>query len=300
MKMAFVIAFFLAVPLAVATPLNYYETLVDVSPEVSNFTFIFLFEEAPQGNLEYALPFSISDFDTNANFGNYSCEYSPESWGTLIKCDFSLVKEGGRALNIKFSTSETIREMDEKKIFTANLKSPQDVEKLYLKVVLNKGLILIEDPEESTNLVPYSPRDGNEGSDGRRIFIEWERIDVKRGEGIDVSVVYEKIATPIQGNQNIVFLMIGILVIVIIAMVTMRSRGREITDESILKDDERKVMEILRERGGMCKQRAIVRETDFSKAKVSRLIKDLEERGLIETEKAGRSKKIYIKRKEKD
>ena len=64
----------------------------------------------------------------------------------------------------------------------------------------------------------------------------------------------------------------------------------------ILKNDERKVIDIIKERGGMCKQRVIVRETDFSKAKVSRLVKDLEERGLLRTEKAGRSKKVYIKK----
>ncbi|MCK4634435.1 MAG: MarR family transcriptional regulator [Candidatus Aenigmarchaeota archaeon] len=294
----FVFALILLAPLAAATPLDYYETVVNLDKEVSSFTFIFLFEEAPDGNMEYLLPFYIKDFKTNANFGNYTCEFLPKSWGSLIKCDFSQVKEGGRALNIKFSTSETIREIEDEILFSVNVKTPQDVKKMILKVILEKGYILIEEPEGSTTKVPYSPKDGNEGSDGRRIFIEWERKDVKGGEGIDVSVTYERILPRVGGNQNIIFLMIGLLILVIIMLVGIRSKGKQYLDTSILKENEKKVIGIIKEKGGMCKQRAIVRETDFSKAKVSRLVKDLEERGLIKTEKEGRSKKIYIKKKD--
>lgn len=293
----FVFTLILLAPLVAATPLDYYETVISLDKEDSAFTFIFLFEEAPDGNLEYLLPFSIKDFETNANFGNYTCESLPKSWGALISCDFSQVKEGGRVLNIKFTTSETIREIEDEILFSADVKTPQDVKKMILKVVLEKGYILIEEPEGSTTKVPYSPKDGNEGSDGRRIFIEWERKDVKRGEGIDVSVTYERILPRVEGNQNIIFLMIGLLILVIIMLVGIRSKGKQDLDTSILKENEKKVIDIIKERGGMCKQRAIVRETDFSKAKVSRLVKDLEERGLIKTEKEGRSKKIYIKKK---
>lgn len=290
----FVFALILLAPLAAATPLDYYETVVNLDKEGSSFTFIFLFEEAPDGSLEYMLPFYTKDFETNANFGNYTCESLPKSWGTLISCDFSQVTEGGRALNIKFSASETIREIEDEIMFSADVKTPQDVEKMILKVVLEKGYILIEEPESSTTKIPYSPRDGNEGSDGRRIFIEWERKDVKRGEGIDVSVTYERMLPRVEGNQNIVFLMIGLLILVIIMLVGIKSGGKQDVDISILKENEKKVIDIIKERGGTCKQRAIVRETDFSKAKVSRLVKDLEERGLIKTEKEGRSKKIYL------
>ncbi len=294
----FVFALILMAPLVAATPLDYYETVVNLDKEVSAFTFIFLFEEAPDENLEYLVPFSIKDFETNANFGNYTCESLPKSWGSLIKCDFSQVKEGGRVLNIKFTASETIREIEDETLFTADVKTPQDVKKMVLKVVLEKGYVLIEEPEGSTTKIPYSPKDGNEGSDGRRIFIEWERNDVKKGEGIDVSVTYERILPRVEGNQNIIFLMIGLLILIIIMLVGIRSRGKQDVDTSILKENEKRVIGIIKERGGMCKQRAIVRETDFSKAKVSRLVKDLEERGLIKTEKEGRSKKIYIKEKE--
>jgi uncharacterized membrane protein len=290
-----VFALILLIPLASATPVNYYETVVELDSESSNFTFIFLFEEAPNGSLEYLLPFSVKDFETNANFGNYTCDLFQKAWGSLISCNFSQVTEGGRALNIKFVTSDTVNTVENKLFFLSNIKTPQDVDRMFLKIVLNKGYVLIEEPEEPTTMVPYSPNDGMQGSDGRRIFIEWERENVKKGEGIDASVTYESISPIVAGNQNMVFLLIGVLILVIVTLVGIRGRGRQGVEMSVLKEDEKKVMEIIKGRGGMCKQRVVVRETDFSKAKVSRLVKDLEERGLITTEKEGRTKKIYIK-----
>jgi len=291
----FAFALIFLVPLASATQLDYYETVIGLDDESSNFTFIFLFKEAPNGALEYPLPFSIKNFETSANFGNYECEARSKDWGSLIICDFSEVKEGGRALNIKFTATKTLKEMEKNIFFNANIKTPQNVGRMLLKVVLEKGYVLIEAPEGSTTLVPYSPSNGIEGSDGRRIFVEWERKNVEKGDGIDVSVAYEKIGPSVSGNQNITFLFIGLLILLIAVLVGTRGRKKESPKLDILKDNEKKVLDIINQRGGLCKQRVIVRETDFSKAKVSRLVKDLEERGLITTEKIGRTKKIYIK-----
>jgi len=295
----FVIALILTAPLAAATSLDYYETVVDLDSKTSQFTFILLFEEAPTGIFEYPLSFPIKDFETTANFKNYTCEPASKPWGTLISCDFSKVTEGGRALNIKFTTPETIKIIEDKILFATSIKTPQEVKKMVVKTVLEKGYILVEEPEETTTLVPFSPKDGTEGSDGRRIFVEWIRENVGSGEGIDVSVTYEKIEPPTTGNQNMIFLFIGILILIITVLIgTRKGKEKKEIGMEILKEDEKRVMEILKENKGMCKQRVIVGETDFSKAKVSRLLKDLEERGLITTEKEGRNKKVYIKQKE--
>lgn len=295
--LAFVLALFLTIPVALATPLEYYETVADLGAESSEFTFLFLFETAPDGSLEYVMPFAIKDMGTSANFGEYKCNYETRTKFSRIFCDFSNVSEGGRALNIKFSSEEAVNNLGEMISFNADIRTPQDVKRMVVKAVLKEGFILIKEPEGTTNVVPYSPKEGKEGSDGRKIFVEWERLEVKRGEGIDVSVNYEKIASVVQTDQNIVFLFIGILILVIAIAVGLGGREKKEMDTSILKQDEKKVFEIINEKGGMCKQRVIVAETDFSKAKVSRLIKDLEERGLIRTEKSGRSKKIYVNTK---
>ena len=64
---------------------------------------------------------------------------------------------------------------------------------------------------------------------------------------------------------------------------------------SVLREDERKIVGILESHEGKVIQKVIVRETDFSKAKVSRLVKNLKERGIIDVEPIGRTTKITLK-----
>ncbi len=298
--MILVFAFLLLVPISKATDLDYYEATIDLDSEKSNFTLIFLFEETPKGIMEYPLSFETENFKTSANFQNYTCTSNPKEWGTLISCDFSEAAGEGRALNIKFNTEDKTEKIEKKYHFTYAIKTPQDTKKMNVKTVLKRGFVLIEEPEQATTLVPYSPSDGSQGSDGRRIYVEWEREDLKKGEGIEISLTYEKIGPGVSENNNIVFLLIGILIFVLILIIGFRSSPKSEINMNVLKKSEKKVIEIIKERGGFCKQRDIVKETDFSKAKVSRIIKDLEERNLITSEKAGRSKKIFIKKPESD
>ena len=295
-KVAIIIGFLLFLPMVNATPLDYFESVVELDEDESSFTFIFLFREAPGGSFEYFLPFGIENFETSSNFKNYTCKQERKDWGTNIKCDFFFFFEGGRALNIKFTTKETIKKMEEQYQFSANVKTPQDVDEYLLKVVLEQGIVLIEEPDVSTTIVPYSPTDGTRGSNGREIFVEWEREGVKKGEGIDATVNYETVNGMVPENNNTVFILIGILILIIAIMLSVRTKKENEVDISVLKKDEKMIIDIIKSNAGMCKQRHVVRETDFSKAKVSRLIKDLEERGLIRTEKVGRTNRLYIKK----
>ncbi|WP_255196407.1 helix-turn-helix transcriptional regulator [Halorarius litoreus] len=67
----------------------------------------------------------------------------------------------------------------------------------------------------------------------------------------------------------------------------------EISDEELLSDDDR-VMKMLEERGGRMKQVNIVEETDWSKSKVSMLLSDMEEEGLISKLRVGRENIVSI------
>lgn len=64
---------------------------------------------------------------------------------------------------------------------------------------------------------------------------------------------------------------------------------------SILKKEERKVIQKVREQPGIT-QNTLRLRTDFSKAKLSTLLKELENRELITKEAEGKTNKIYLKR----
>ena len=67
----------------------------------------------------------------------------------------------------------------------------------------------------------------------------------------------------------------------------------ESADEPLLTDDQR-VIQLLEENGGRMKQAAIVNETEWSKAKVSRLLSDMVDEGQIEKLSIGRENIIHL------
>ena len=88
----------------------------------------------------------------------------------------------------------------------------------------------------------------------------------------------------------------GILAAILLILWRMGRRQKVQTVLSVLKKDEKMVLECLIKRKGECKQRQIVRETDFSKAKVSRILMDLEKRGVIKKERRGRTNIVQLKK----
>ena len=66
---------------------------------------------------------------------------------------------------------------------------------------------------------------------------------------------------------------------------------------SVLDDYEKRVINIINAAGGEVNQRKVVQETNLSKAKVSRVVKNLQNRGLITVERIGRTNKLKLAKK---
>lgn len=64
----------------------------------------------------------------------------------------------------------------------------------------------------------------------------------------------------------------------------------------VLGEDEKKIYNLIVERGGSMLQDEIVKETGFSKAKVSKLLRKLEEKGIIKREPFRKTNKVYLKK----
>ncbi|MFO8015836.1 MAG: hypothetical protein R6U32_01895 [Candidatus Woesearchaeota archaeon] len=65
--------------------------------------------------------------------------------------------------------------------------------------------------------------------------------------------------------------------------------------EKYLKEDEKKVVSILRKKGGICSQSTLRIAGDFSKASLSRLLTELEERNVVKKEKRGKKNLVILK-----
>ncbi|MEF8847451.1 MAG: MarR family transcriptional regulator, partial [Candidatus Paceibacterota bacterium] len=61
--------------------------------------------------------------------------------------------------------------------------------------------------------------------------------------------------------------------------------------------DQEMVINMLKENEGRMLQKDIVDKSDYSKAKISGVVKELEEKDIISKEKEGRSNKVVLKDK---
>ena len=238
-----------------ATNIEYYESLVNLNSSIADYTLTFVFSKPPTGEFEYPLQFHIDNLKTTSNFKNYTCVPESESWGTLIKCDFSRATKEGRAISIMFDTKDNIKKYDNVFYFSTRISVPENVSRMTIKAVLDKGFVLIEKSNEPTALIPFLPKDGHEGSDGRHIYIVWERDNLEKGDVVDVSISYERIIP--ETNDNYLFPLIGILILItaLITWAKVKKQAPSNSEISVLMEDEKRVIDILKEHNGMCKQR---------------------------------------------
>ncbi|MDY6788967.1 MAG: hypothetical protein SVV03_03300 [Candidatus Nanohaloarchaea archaeon] len=165
-----------------------------------------------------------------------------------------------------------------------------------LRVLLPEGYGLIKS-EDAKPLVP----DADTSSEGRKIHITWVDNEISIGDTLEFRAKYQELNV-LNIFPGYTAVALTIILVVVATVIALRLRGRK--DEKtiasilpILKDDESKVLKYLIEQEGECEQKKLVENLDYSKAKISRLVKNLQERNLIEKIKEGRKNRLTLKRK---
>jgi uncharacterized membrane protein len=151
-----------------------------------------------------------------------------------------------------------------------------------------------------------SPHPGKFMSDGRRVVLEWNLHEPIPPElrQFDVIVLYENLLGEKrpwwEGKENYIYLAIVAVISAGSFYLLRRFRKKQTNDKiDILKEDEQAIMRLIIEKDGI-DQREIQRETDFSKTKVSKILSELEKRGVIRKEQTGRRNKIFLTKKLKE
>jgi uncharacterized membrane protein len=132
-------------------------------------------------------------------------------------------------------------------------------------------------------------------------MVYWERENVTQSEAINFSINYNLPSTPRDPVQDIAVITLTIVIVMIMIGIGIYMRrpkdDRVKLIMPVLKQDEKTIIDILTKYNGETFQRTLVRESDFSKARVSRLVASLKERGVLDIEPLGRTNKIKLKMK---
>jgi len=192
---------------------------------------------------------------------------------------------------LKYLTGEIIEKADNYYLVQKTL-FPFDTEDFKMKVILPESAVL-DNPESAYP----SPKIT---SNGVNIILEWEKSGLKKGDSFAVFVIFKKAS-----KYN--WFAIGLIVAIIIAaaFTTLRSikrtkigkpkdktRKKTEPEELHLLESESAVMSALKRLGGEAWQKQLQIQTGFSKAKLSRVIRDLEARKLIRKIPLGNTNKI--------
>jgi len=185
-------------------------------------------------------------------------------------------------LTLDYSTDEFI---ENNRYFTTNLQIPE-TEKLNVRLIL---------PESAT--LDKSYPEASLTSDGKHIILNWNSQNVK---DFPVFVTYSE-----KSEQWLWYALIVLIAVAAFSIIlTIRKRKikkvktkkqKPEKKELHLLESESAVIKTLKQAKGELWQKQIQLKTGFSKAKLSRVIRDLEARGLVKRIPMGNTNKIRLK-----
>jgi len=220
------------------------------------------------------------------------CSLQQGTLETNILCN--LKASNRTVLVISYSSNQKISKKGNYFLFQDSFKINSDTDTVSFLIKLPEGTGLKEPIENSS-----SPSGALIGSDGRRTIINWIENDLKKGESFDISIAYEKIGEVVVSEFPIQIILVIVLVIIVgfalFYQFYWRNRNVNLIIP-ILKKDEKKIFDIIMKNGSGVNQKIIVNDSGYSKAKVSKVLKSLEERGILRLERIGRRNKVHIEK----
>jgi uncharacterized membrane protein len=162
-------------------------------------------------------------------------------------------------------------------------------------------------PEEALlseeSLDPLFPDSGSNSTDGRSLSFVWFTSSLQPGQERVFIVKYQFPCTesgPFPGSPLLLWFGIGIGILVGAAIAVfgprLMQRVRKIGRVRFVgvTTEEEEILDIIRAKGGKCLQKALYTDMDMSQAKVSLILTNLEERGLVRRFREGRENVVHI------
>ncbi|MFH8080591.1 MAG: hypothetical protein QXO84_01795 [Candidatus Aenigmatarchaeota archaeon] len=213
-------------------------------------------------NITHTITSQISDISANNTF-------------ELLKVTFKngkitiFLPNQTKEVYLSFKTSDLVYDYNGGKEFLVYV-SPPEANKTKFKVWLPKGYVMFKG-----SMMPQ----GKVGSDGEKIFVSWE------GKGDTTLMV--RFYQPSGSKLELLLALLLALTAIILIIKSLKSEDYLLG----FSNDEVKVIEAIREKK-IVYQNKLERELGFSRVKMTRIVKKLEEKGLIKKEKIGRTNKL--------
>ncbi len=257
-------------------------------------------EELTSSSFPYVSSNDIERVNASINGEPVECEIQESAIGSEIRCPTDLRKNF--SVNLQYEVEDLVSSRDGIQVFQYEHRVYRPTDSFNLEVLLPDGHAILEGSNTTQQVI--SPLNYETGSNGRQILVDWN-LQPQLGNTLSFYILMNDI----QGNptdndsisigRNVIIASIIIILILIAAGLGYFIYTREDLSENMedLNDDQKDILEKLRENDGEYLQKDLVDEMDYSKAKISGEVSELVEKGILKKSKEGRSNKLSISRK---
>ena len=291
---------------------SYQETADIISKDNVHETIEIFFDfEQSQDSINFFLVPGISNLKVFLDEKQLEeCKINSMIGKTNIICALENSISGKHFLKAEFDSSYPLIKINNRLMFRSNYEPVFETKNFLFVLKLPKGYVIPEEPDKDKSFF-ISPEEEIIYSDGQRIILRWEKKDLD--ERFDVSVISELLK---KRYDNLVFpliLAVALILFLIIYFSKSRKKQREIPKKKkVVKKSKKELKEKIIEEHLMDNEKAIINElrnadkkelwqkqlqlkTEFSKAKLSRVIRNLEARNIIQKIPFGNTNKIKLK-----
>jgi predicted transcriptional regulator len=282
----------------VSTPeIQFYSIDVRLNDQGRSFVHLTMTFKNPETQYSFKVLGRVENFNATSNSGRPDCNVSI-SGTSEIACNMNLT-DTQKELELMFETDDFVKTLDNQLYFSGDLSPRTYVADASATLRLPSGFLLVGE-DVSSSILTFA-NNASAHIVGDSIIINWKLAGIKPADSLKFEVLYEQITAPPWFELRLrYFVLFGAVFAVVVGFIIVRyMRRSENLVLSVLDEYERKIIGIISNQGEV-KQKRIVELTELSKAKVSRVIKSLADRGLVDIERTGRTNKVKISRKRFD
>ena len=302
-----VFAFLLFSGMGFASQIADHTVLVDIDGEnTAHFDVGVTFVELTTERINYLVFAHIDNARGSDVLGELECVVEKQTYGAQISCAPNSKMRENYTVEMSFDSYGLVRKSGDAELFSYSYGVKDPTANFALTILLPEGASLLS----AEDFDPFFPEGAVIGTEmGRRVSLEWDVLKPELGRTYTFDSYFEFVGKlpdavePIDdtgdGQDDGLLFAAGVVIVVVMLLYYFRRRsGRRGAGVkrvfSVLKGDERRVIDVILMKGDKCKQRDIVRATDYSKAKVSRIMTELEARGILSRERIGRTNRVVL------
>ena len=282
-------------PTTASEAIQYYEINTELDEEGKSTVKLVITFSKPESSFQFNIIGRIQNFKVSSIAGPVNCTVKINGISS-VDCKLNLTEEK-RQVEINFETYDFVRTLENKFYFSGDYSLGKDVKRIFASLKLPKNALLVGE-NITTSRLSFPENASAFVAESGRIMITWNLRNIRKEDMLKLEVLYQQLQPPAWFQLRMRhFILFGAVFAIVFGFLIFRHfRRSEELVLSVLDEYERKVMNIIAEAGEI-KQRKVVQLTNLSKAKVSRIVKRLAERGLIEVERIGRTNRLRLVKK---